>query len=113
MPTFNNNKLSRRIFGKNDDLLADLRSEYFARAFNLRCIQDMTGDGVEEIVMNVANKIAVFDGVTLRCIRERIFTDEGSYIGTPNLRYDVADVNGDGDVTMADANGVVNEFLAQ
>ena len=102
MPTFNNNKLSRRIFGQRDDLLADLRSEYFARAFNLRCIQDMTSDGVEEIVMNVANKIAIFDGVTLRCIRERVFADDGSYIGTPNLRYDVADVNGDGyeDIVM-------------
>ena len=96
MPTFNNGKLSRKLYGGYGDLLSDIRSEYFARAFNLRCIQDLTGDGVEEIVMNVANKIAVFDGVSLRCLRERTFEDKGSYIGVPNLRYDVADVNGDG-----------------
>lgn len=112
MPTFNNNKLSRRIFGQRSDLLADLRSEYFARAFNLKCIQDQTGDGVEEIVMNVANKIAIFDGVTLRCIRERVFVDEGSYIGTPNLRYDVADVNGDGyeDIVMVMNNNDIGSL---
>ena len=96
MPTFNNGKLSRKMYGVNGDYMSDIRSEYFARAFNLRCIQDLTGDGVEEIVMNVANKIAVFDGVSLRCLHERIFEDKGSYIGVPNLRYDVADVNGDG-----------------
>ena len=96
MPSFNNGKLSRKMYGVNGDYMSDIRSEYFARAFNLRCIQDLTGDGVEEIVMNVANKIAVFDGVSLRCLRERTFEDKGSYIGVPNLRYDVADVNGDG-----------------
>ena len=70
--------------------------EYYARAFNLKCIQDETGDGVDEIVMNVSNKIAVFDGATLRCIREQVYADEGSDVKTPNLRFDVADVNGDG-----------------
>ena len=70
--------------------------EYYARAFNLKCIQDQTGDGVDEIVMNVGNKIAIFDGATLRCIREREYADEGSDVGTANLRFDVADVNGDG-----------------
>ena len=25
-----------------------------------------------------------------------VYADEGSYIGVPNLRFDVADVNGDG-----------------
>ncbi len=86
--------------------------EYYARAFNLKCIQDQTGDGVEEIVMNVANKIAIFDGVTLRCIRERVFVDEGSYIGTPNLRYDVADVNGDGyeDIVMVMNNNDIGSL---
>ena len=95
---------SRRRPGYEDNncYLSDIRYEYYARAFNLNCIQDQTGDGVEEIVMNVGNKIAVFDGVTLRCLRERVFADEGSYIGTANLRYDVADVNGDGyeDIVM-------------
>ena len=95
MPTFDNSKLSR-VFPYHGYILSDVRSEYFARAFNLRCIQDQTGDGIEDIVMNVANKIAIFDGKTLRCIRELVFEDEGSYIGVPNLRYDVADVNGDG-----------------
>ena len=94
MPSFDNSKLSRKVYDGNR--LADFRREYFARAFNLKCIQDETGDGVEEIVMNVANKIAVFDGKTLRCIREHEFEDKGSYIGTPNLRFDVADVNNDG-----------------
>ncbi len=70
--------------------------EYYARAFNLKCIQDQTGDGLDEIVMNVGNKIAIFDGATLRCIREREYTDEGSDVGTANMRFDVADVTGDG-----------------
>ncbi len=93
MPSFD---FSKFPFDLANNQLSDIRAEYFARAFNLRCIQDMTGDGVEEIVMNVADKIAVFDGVTLCCLHERTFADEGSYIGTPNLRFDVADVNGDG-----------------
>ncbi len=95
MPAFDNSKLSRKLYA-DGNLMSDIRNEYFARAFNLKCIQDQTGDGVEEIVMNVANKIAVFDGVTLRCLRERTFADKGSYIGVPNLRFDVADANGDG-----------------
>ena len=95
MPTFDNSKLSRKMY-RDNQIMSDYRYQYFARAFNLKCIQDQTGDGVEEIVMNVANKIAVFDGVTLRCICERVYADEGSYIGVPNLRFDVADVNGDG-----------------
>ncbi|MBQ3629996.1 MAG: hypothetical protein II949_02045, partial [Prevotella sp.] len=101
MPTFGSSKL-RWTMWDNEKYYGDVRSEYFARAFNLRCIQDQTGDGVEEIVMNVGNKIAVFDGVSLRCLRERVYADEGCYIGTPNLRYDVADVNGDGyeDIVM-------------
>ena len=70
--------------------------EYYARAFNLKCIQDQTGDGLDEIVMNVGNKIAIFDGATLRCIREREYADEGSDVGTANMRFDVADVTGDG-----------------
>ena len=74
----------------------ELGCEYYARAFNLKCIQDQTGDGVDDIVMNVGNKIAIFDGVTLRCIREREYADEGSDIGTANMRFDVADVTGDG-----------------
>ena len=96
MPTLDNSKLPYTAYGTTGHLLSDIRTQYFARAFNLRCIQDQTGDGVEEIVMNVANKIAVFNGVTLCCLCEREFEDEGSYIGTPNLRFDVADVNGDG-----------------
>ena len=96
MPSFNNDKLSYLLIGDYYFHVSNVRSEYFARAFNLNCINDMTGDGVDEIVMNVANKIAIFDGVTLRCLRERQFADAESYIGTPNLRFDVADVNGDG-----------------
>ena len=95
MPIFGSSKLSWTMYD-NQKYYGDIRSEYFARAFNLRCIQDQTGDGVEEIVMNVGNKIGVFDGVSLCCLRERIYANEGCYIGTPNLRYDVADVTGDG-----------------
>ncbi|MBO5591870.1 MAG: hypothetical protein J5913_02790 [Prevotella sp.] len=72
--------------------LTDFLYQFYARAFNLNCIQDMTDDGVEEIVMNVGNKIAIFDGVTLRCLRERILgSAEGFY-----MSFDVADVNADG-----------------
>ena len=83
---------------KDGTYLADFNYQYYARAFNLNCIQDETGDGVEEIVMNVGDKIAVFNGVTLRCLREYTYqagaTPEAE--GRANLRFDVADVTGDG-----------------
>ena len=82
--------------GEKQFFQSEVAYEYYARAFNLKCIQDETGDGLDEIVMNVGNKIAVFDGSTLRCIREQVYDDEGSETKTPNLRFDVADVNGDG-----------------
>ena len=80
--------------------LSDLLYQYYARAFNLNCIQDQTEDGVDEIVVSVGNKIAVFDGVTLRCIREKTFSSER------NLRFDVADVTGDGleDIVLITTN---------
>ncbi len=86
-------------WGSNDDTyLADFNYQYYARAFNLNCIQDQTGDGVEEIVMNVADKIAVFDGISLRCLREYTYAAGGTpeTDGRVNLRFDVADVNADG-----------------
>lgn len=76
------------VDGQFGGYLSDMLYQYYTRAFNLNCIQDMTDDGVEEIVMNVGKKIAIFDGVTLRCLRERSFSD--------HLRFDVADVTGDG-----------------
>ena len=68
--------------------LSDLRYELYARRFNLKCIQDQTGDGIGEIVMQVSGHLAVFDGATLRCIREL------DYNGIS--RFDVADVDCDG-----------------
>ena len=86
----------RRPEVENGNYLSDYRYEYYARAFNLNCIQDQTGDGVEEIVMNVGDKIAVFDGVTMRCLRERRIQSTTTYTGSAHMRFDVADVNGDG-----------------
>ncbi len=85
-------------WGSDDTYLADFNYQYYARAFNLNCIQDQTGDGVEEIVMNVADKIAVFDGISLRCLREYTYAAGGTpeTDGRVNLRFDVADVNADG-----------------
>lgn len=74
--------------------LCDIASEYYARKFNIKCIQDQTGDGIGEIVMQVDYKIAVFDGATLRCIREKDF-----YKAEPSgrlWRFDIADVDCDG-----------------
>ena len=87
----------RRIqVSKERYYLSDYKYEYYARAFNLNCIQDQTGDGVEEIVMNVGEKIAVFDGVTMRCLHERVIQSNRTYTGAAHMRFDVADVNGDG-----------------
>ncbi len=68
--------------------LWDAPYEGAARRFNLKCIQDQNGDGLGEIVMQVGYTIAIFDGVTLRCIRE--FKPNYFY------RFDVADVDCDG-----------------
>ena len=46
MPTFDNSKLSRKMY-RDNQIMSDYRYQYFARAFNLKCIQDQTGDGVE------------------------------------------------------------------
>ena len=82
---------------KDATYLSDFWYQFYARAFNLNCIQDMTGDGVEEIVMNVADKLAIFDGSTLRCLREQSYRGADNLLnGWANLRFDVADVNGDG-----------------
>lgn len=86
----------RRVKISDGYYLSDYKSEYYARAFNLNCIQDMTGDGVDEIVMNVGEKIAVFDGVTMRCLHERVIQSNRTYAGAAHMRFDVADVNGDG-----------------
>ena len=96
MPHCNDSGYSIADNGDRQLYWIEVPCEYYARAFNLNSIQDQNGDGVDEIVMNVGNKIAIFDGVSFRCIRERTFDDGGSDLGTPNLRYDVADVNGDG-----------------
>ena len=89
---------SRRRPGYEDDncYLSDYRYEFYARAFNLNCIQDQTGDGVEEIVMNVGDKIAVFDGVSMKCLHERRIQSTKTFTGSAHMRFDVADVNGDG-----------------
>ena len=46
--------------------------------------------------MNVGEKIAVFDGVTMRCLHERVIQSNRTYTGAAHMRFDVADVNGDG-----------------
>lgn len=90
-------------FGKDNAYLSDFYTQYAERAFNLNCIQDQTGDGVEEIVMNVGDKIAVFDGVSLKCLREHTYERSGTPNQRANMRFDVADVNGDGyeDIVVA------------
>ena len=81
----------------NGSYLSDFLYQHYARAFNINCIQDMTGDGVDEIVMNVGHTIAIFDGVTLRRIHQR------SNFKSVCTRFDVADVNADGyeDIVVA------------
>ena len=74
--------------------LCDIASEYYARKFNIKCIQDQTGDGIGEIVMQVDYKIAVFDGATLRCIREKDFYK--AKLSGRLWRFDIADVDCDG-----------------
>lgn len=81
-------------------ILSDYMYQHYARAFNINTIQDLTGDGVDEIVMNVGNMMGVFDGVTFRCIHERNnFKDACT-------RFDVADVTGDGyeDIIVASSD---------
>lgn len=89
-------KPNHGAFSGDDTYLSDFYFQYAARAFNINCIQDETGDGIEEIVMNVGDKIAVFDAATLRCLREHSYEGAGTPNHRANLRFDVADVNGDG-----------------
>ena len=91
--------------------LSDALYEGAARLFNLKCIQDQNGDGLGEIVMQVGYKMAIFDGATLRCIREY----KPSYKQSQLFRFDVADVDCDGaeDIVLISltASGSKRKFL--
>ncbi|MBO4593212.1 MAG: T9SS type A sorting domain-containing protein [Bacteroidaceae bacterium] len=96
MPNIQQWSRRRPGYENNECYLSDVRYEYYARSFNLNCIQDQTGDGIDEIVMNVGDKIAVFDGATMKCLCERQISSDRTYTGYAHMRFDVADVNGDG-----------------
>lgn len=80
-----------------DDPLSDIRYDYALRCFNIKCINDMTGDGIDEIVVNVGEKVAIFDGAQFTLIDDMQYNQEKTTIlGHSSVRIEVADVDNDG-----------------
>lgn len=77
--------------------LSEVRYDYVMRSFNVKCIQDMTGDGIDEIVMNVGETVAIFDGAKLTLIKDIKYSTNGqNFMNHCSVRIEVADVDCDG-----------------
>lgn len=93
----NLSKIERRGGYYPDDPFSDVRYDYALRCFNIKCINDMTGDGIDEIVMNVGEKVAIFDGATFTLIDDMQYNQVNTTIlGHSSVRIEVADVDNDG-----------------
>lgn len=75
------------------------RMEEFSKQFNIACA-DFTGDGVDEIVVVLGSRVAVYDGTDYHLISEKTMIENPSFRYTCT-RIAVGDVDGDGTPDLA------------
>lgn len=93
---------------RTDGRITEQRYDYTLRCFNIKCIQDLTGDNIDEIVMNVGEKVAIFDGASFKLIKEVNFKQVNqTFMGHCSVRIEVGDVDSDGreDLVVLVADG--------
>lgn len=92
----------------NSIRITESRYDYTLRCFNIKCIQDLTGDNIDEIVMNVGEKVAIFDGASFKLIKEVNYKQVNqTFMGHCSVRIEVGDVDSDGreDLVVLVADG--------
>lgn len=109
MPTYNNTQKLKVYHYHDSDRDSEVPIAYTIASFNVKCIRDITGDGIDEIVTAIGQEICVFDGASYRMIYCKNFNGTGtaSYLGFCQIRIEVADVDNDGweDIVALVADG--------
>lgn len=98
LPSYNQNNKLKTYYYNDSKRLSEVPEAYTIASFNIKCIRDLTGDGIDEIVTSVGEEICVFDGATYRLMYSKNFRGTGasSYLGFCQIRIEVADVDNDG-----------------
>lgn len=115
LPTYDGS-VKLKGYGYNDNnRLSEVPEAYTIASFNIKCIRDLTGDGIDEIVTAVGEEICVFDGATYRLMYSKNFRGTGgaTHLGFCQIRIEVADVDNDGweDILALVADGATSCHL--
>ncbi len=98
MPTYKSSEKLRYYYYHDGNRHTEVPYAYTVASFNIKCIRDLTGDGIDEIVTSIGEEICVFDGASYRLMYSKNFRGTGasSYLGFCQIRIEVADVDNDG-----------------
>ncbi|MBQ0035086.1 MAG: T9SS type A sorting domain-containing protein [Bacteroidales bacterium] len=98
LPSYNSNDKLKAYAYHDSNRLSEVPEAYTIASFNIKCIRDLTGDGIDEIVTAVGEEICVFDGATYRLMYSKNFRGTGgsTHLGFCQIRIEVADVDNDG-----------------